>query len=54
MEVRQDIKEATLEAIIIRADGTRINLGVISYYHSNPLKRWFWNIKHFLRGKLNG
>ena len=38
-----NIKSASLEAVIIRADGTRENLGTIAYWHKNPLRRiWFW------------
>lgn len=37
-------KEASIEAVIIRADGTREDLGVVSYWHRNPLKRLAWRI----------
>lgn len=33
-------KESRLRAVVIRADGTREDLGTISYYHRNPLRRW--------------
>jgi hypothetical protein len=33
------LREATIEAVVIRADGTRENLGVVSYWHKNPAKR---------------
>ena len=37
------IKSAQMHAVVIRADGTRENLGIVSYYHRNPLKRLaFW------------
>jgi hypothetical protein len=41
MEVtsKSKVKRATLEAVIIRADGTRESLGVVSYYHRNPIYR---------------
>lgn len=36
------IQMASLEAVITRADGTVEDLGVIAYYHKNPLRRlWF-------------
>jgi hypothetical protein len=41
-------KEIKLEAIVIRADGTRENLGVIDYWHQNPLKRFVWKLKKLL------
>jgi hypothetical protein len=37
-------REATLEAVITRADGTVERLGVVSYWHRNPLKRWAWRL----------
>lgn len=42
MQVDSSIKEASISAVIIRADGTTKDLGVISYYHRNPLRR-FWH-----------
>jgi len=40
MEASSNVKQAEMEAVIIRADGTREYLGVIAYYHRNPLRRW--------------
>lgn len=45
MKVVSGAKEATIEAVIIRADGTVEQLGVISYWHKNPLKRLAWRMK---------
>lgn len=42
-------KETQISAVIIRADGTKENLGVVSYWHKNPLKRIFWSIKKWLQ-----
>lgn len=44
-------KEIELIATIIRADGTKEELGVIDYWHKNPLKRFIWKIKRFLERK---
>lgn len=46
-------KSAQVSAVIIRADGSKEDLGVISYYHTNPFKRMMFNIKKFfnLKGK---
>lgn len=41
--------EASIEAVVIRKDGTRENLGVVSYYHRNPLKRAAWAAKQKLK-----
>ena len=42
------IKEASIQATVIRADGSREELGVVSYWHKNPLKRLLHKMK---RGK---
>jgi len=48
MNTNLDVKEIQLVATIIRADGTREELGVIDYYHKNPIKRLIWRIKKWL------
>lgn len=47
MEARasKDVKQITLEAVVIRADGTQENLGVVSYWHKNPLRRLAFKLK---------
>ena len=42
------VKQMELSAIIIRADGTKEDLGTIQYWHKNPLKRIIWRIKKWL------
>jgi len=42
---KSELQEASIEAVVIRADGSRENLGVVSYYHKNPLKRAAWAAK---------
>ena len=44
-----DAKQIELIATIIRADGTREELGVIDYWHKNPIKRFIWKLQKFLR-----
>ena len=41
-------KEIELIATIIRADGTKEELGVIDYWHVNPIKRFVWKLKKLL------
>jgi hypothetical protein len=41
-------KEIELIATIIRADGTKEELGVIDYWHRNPIKRFIWKLKKLL------
>lgn len=40
-------KQATIEMIVTRANGTVENLGVVSYWHRNPLKRLWWHIRNW-------
>lgn len=47
-------RKSTVEAVIIRADGTRENLGIIAYYHRNPLMRLIWKIKQAIKGIIHG
>ena len=44
-------KEIELIATIIRADGTKEELGVIDYWHKNPIKRFIWRIEKLLERK---
>jgi hypothetical protein len=44
-------KEASIEAVVIRADGTRQNLGRVSYWHRNPLRRLLWWLFQSFRGR---
>jgi hypothetical protein len=45
------VREATIEAVVIRKDGTREDLGVVSYYHKNPLRRAAWALKQKMRSR---
>ena len=50
MQIAQsNAKEIHLVATIRRADGTIEELGVIDYWHKNPIKRFIWKLKKFLR-----
>lgn len=51
---RIGVRQQTVEATVIRADGTVQHLGTIAYWHRNPLRRWAWRIKQFLRGRRAG
>ena len=48
MNVNAKAREASIEAVIMRADGTIERLGVVSYWHRNPLKRALWRIRRWL------
>jgi len=52
MEIAQsNAKEIQLIATITRADGTVEQLGVIDYWHKNPIKLFVWKLKQFLERK---
>lgn len=44
MKVSSETKQASLEMVVTRANGTVENLGVVSYYSKNPFKRWAVNL----------
>jgi len=41
------LKEASIEAVVIRADGTREDLGVVSFYSRNPVKQALWRLRQW-------
>jgi hypothetical protein len=43
------LKQVSIEAVVIRADGTREDLGVVSYWHKSRLRRWAWRARRVLR-----
>lgn len=65
-EVTGRLQEASVEAVVLRCGcGAPAEhpdevcprawaepLGVVSYWHSNPLRRWLWAARHrWVRGK---
>lgn len=42
---RADAKEASISLKVIRANGTVEELGVVSYWHKNPFKRFWGNLR---------
>lgn len=47
--VNSRTKEATVHAVVTRADGTVEDLGLISYYHKNPFIRAYYNTRIKIR-----
>lgn len=45
-----NVRQAVIEAKIIRKDGRVEDLGTVAYYHPNPLRRWLWRLKGLIRG----
>lgn len=50
--VLKQAKEASISAVVTRADGTVEHLGIISYWHKNPLRRMAWHVKQDLKDLL--
>ena len=48
MKTNLDAKEIQLIATITRADGTVEELGIIDYYHQNPIKMFIWRFTTWL------
>lgn len=44
-------KMVSLDAVIIRADGSREDLGTIAYWNRNPLLRLLYRIKRHFNSK---
>lgn len=45
MEAKSELREASIAAVVIRADGSREDLGIISYWHKNPFRRLLRRIR---------
>jgi hypothetical protein len=43
---QSNVKEIEIQAVVIRADGTREDLGQVSYWHKNPIKRLIHKVTH--------
>lgn len=44
--VREDVKEARIDAVVIRANGDQEDLGTIAYWHRSRLKRLVHRIRN--------
>jgi hypothetical protein len=42
-------REVTFSAVVTRADGRVEVLGVVNYWHKNPLKRWTWRARRWMQ-----
>jgi hypothetical protein len=49
LQARGAPREAQIVAVVTRADGTVEHLGVVSYWHRNPIKRALWRLRRLLR-----
>ena len=49
MVVPANARQASIRATVIRADGRVEHLGVVAFYHRNPLYRWAYRVRRALR-----
>gem|GEM_PF-1483409 len=49
MRVPTGTREASIHAVVTRADGTVEDLGVVSYWHKSWWKRALWRISRVFR-----
>lgn len=54
MKVEEKTRESSISAVITRADGRVVNLGIIAHWHKNPFKRMAWNAYIIMKGWFNG
>lgn len=54
MEARGRPRMIAIEAVVTRADGTVEDLGIVSYWHRNPLFRLAWRIGQLMKGARRG
>jgi hypothetical protein len=47
-------QRASVHAVVTLADGTVQDLGMIAYYHRNPLRRWIVNAFITVKRRLLG
>jgi len=47
-------RQVTVEARVIRANGTVEELGVIAFHHRNPFKRLAWHLRRMFGAQRKG
>ncbi len=52
MVVPANARQASIRATVIRADGRVEHLGVVAFYHRNPLYRWAFWLKRAIKRML--
>jgi len=48
MQVTSETKQAAVSVVVTRANGAVEDLGVVAYYHRNPLRRLVYLLKRRL------
>ena len=47
-------REASINAVVTRANGTVEDLGTVAYWHRNPLRRLWWRLTQTFGRNRNG
>ena len=50
----KQLTAVSVQAKVIRRDGSVEDLGQLAYWHRNPLRRLAWRLKQFLAGRKPG
>ena len=48
------LNQVSVEARVIRRDGTVEDLGAVAFWHKNPLRRMAWRLGQIVRGRSPG
>jgi hypothetical protein len=46
VDAKGGLREVTIEAKVIRANGDVEDRGIVSYWSKNPIKRLVWRLRH--------
>lgn len=49
---KENIKKAVLTGVLIRVDGTRVDLGELARYDRNPFARMYHAVKRAFKRKI--
>lgn len=49
IRARGGAREMSISAVITRADGRVEDLGTITYFHKNPLRRFAFRVRQFFK-----
>jgi hypothetical protein len=52
-QIAKQVQSMRLEAVVIRKDGTREELGTVAYWHRNPLKRLWARFARGIKGRFH-
>lgn len=54
LRINADVKQSSVSAVITRADGSQVNLGMIAFHHRNPIINFIVNLFIVIKRKVKG